>query len=297
MERIIRGGENISPSAVEAVLSKNVLLNPLQPQIVGAKDAIAGEVPVTVIKGASATPEIRDAVQAEVVTHMGALYVPEDVISTDDLGIDDYPRTVSGKIQKIKLTGLVNDYLSKLEQIGNNEGNETLDESRLTEKVKTIWAKAVGLDPSHIRLDAPVGEFADSITVMRVREKIKRQTGKALSLQDMLEADTIEKQIEIMKAMESPSEENKTVIRKTPTRKGPPGMEDMVHLAEDLDLLEPTKKLVTETVAEYGFHWEDVEDIIPAYDFNALMSQTRLNEDWTWFFAMQPVAQVGKAVS
>lgn len=277
-------------------MSKNALLNPLLPQIVGVKDAIAGEVPLAVIRGSHATPEVRDAVQVEIVAHMGALYVPEDVISTEDLGIDDYPRTVSGKIQKVKLTALVNDYLSKMSQNGNGQSNGTLDEGRLTEEVKTIWARAVGLDPSHIRIDVPVGEFADSITVMRVREKIKRQTGKTLALQDMLEADTIEKQIDLMRAMETSSSETKTTVRKRPLRQGPLGVEDMAHLAEDPGLLEPTKKLVTGTIAKHGFDWEDVEDVIPAYDFNALMSQTRLNDDWTWFFAMQPAAKVSKQV-
>lgn len=260
------------------------------------KDVIAGEVPVAVIKG-KVTPEIRDAVQSEVVAHMGALYVPEDVISTEDLGLADYPRTTSGKIQKPKLMALVSRHISRSENGGASGEQETRNEDQLTDTVRKIWAKAVGLDPSRILLDASMSEFADSITIMRVREGIKRQTGRTLSLQDMLTAGTIQKQIEILLAMETPAVESKVAAAKRPIRRGPPELDDMVHLAEDPELLEPTKKLVTETIAKYGFSWDDVEDILPAYDFNAIMSQNKLNEDWTWHFAMQAVAKVDRAVS
>lgn len=257
---------------------------------------IAGEVPVAVIKG-KVTPEIRDAIQSEVVAHMGALYVPEDVISTEDLGLDDYPRTTSGKIQKTKLTALVNQHLSPSGSGGSDGGQKTLGDGQLTDTVTKIWAKAVGLDASRIQLDAPTSEFADSITIMRVREGIKRQTGRALSLQDMLTAGTIRRQIEILLAMEAPVAESKTARAQRPGRRGPPELDDMVHLVEAPELLEPTKKLVSETIAKYGLGWDDVEDVIPAYDFNAIMSQTKLNEDWAWHFSMQAVAKVDRAVS
>lgn len=256
---------------------------------------IAGEVPVAVIKG-KVTPKIRDAIRSEVVAHMGALHVPEDVISTEDLGLSDYPRTTSGKIQKTKLTALVNQHLSRSEDGGANGGHDTLGECQLTDTVRGIWAKAVGLDPSHLQLDAPMSEFSDSITIMRVREGIKRQTGRALSLQDMLAAGTIQKQIAILLAMKGPAAESKAVAKR-PSRHGPPELGDMIHLAEDPELLEPTKRLVTDTIAKYGLGWDAVEDVFPAYDFNAIMSQTKLNEDWTWHFAMQAVAKVDRAVS
>lgn len=241
---------------------------------------------------------MKSVVQAEVVAHMGALYVPEDVISTEDLGLTDYPRTTSGKIQKTKLTALVNEYLAHLEQGSVNAGHTRSDEPQLADVVTKIWSRAVGLDPSRVELDAPMSEFADSITIMRVREGIKRQTGKTLSLQDMLAAKTIRRQIEMLLEAERPAEEcNNTAAKRPRRRQGPPELEDMVHLAEKPELLHPTKKLVTETIAEYGLVWEDVEDVIPAYDFNTIMSQTKLNEDWTWHFAVQTMAKVNKAAS
>lgn len=285
--RIIRGGENISPGAIEAILSKHPLLSPLLPQIVGAKDSIAGEVPVAVIKG-NVTAEIRDLIQTEVVQHMGALYVPEDVISIEDLGLQDFPRTTSGKVQKTKIKSLLDEYMSK------PAATSDID---TTEQIRTIWAKAVGLDPSHLRLDAPIAGFADSITIMRVREKIRKQTGKALSLTAMAQAETIEKQIQLLQSMEAPSKETQKTRVDRPRRQGGPEVDDIAHLTENPDLFVPTKELVVKTISKYGFGWEDVEDIMPAYDFVAIMSKTRLFESWIWDFAMRPTAQLDKTVS
>lgn len=286
MPRIIRGGENISPGAIEAILSRHPRLSPLVPQIVGAKDAIAGEVPVAVVNG-KVTAEIRDLIQSEIVQHMGALYVPEDVISITDLGMEDYPRTTSGKVQKTKIRSRVNEYLSK-------PATKDID---TTQEIKTIWAKAVGLDPSHLRLDAPIGEFADSITIMRVREKIRRQTGKALSLAAMAEAGTIEKQIQLLQSLETPSKQADKKRIDRPKRQGGPEIEDMVHLLEEPEMFESTKELVVKAISQYGFGWEDVEDIMPAYDFVEIMTKTQLLDSWTWAFAIQPAVQLDKTVS
>lgn len=292
-DRIIRGGENISPVAVEAVLSKNPLINPLAPQIVGKSDEIAGEVPVAVIKG-KATPSIRSAIQSEIVKHMGALYVPQDVISIEDLGLADYPRTVSNKVQKVKLAALVNKYLSEEDSI-NVHGAK--DEQQLAEEIRTIWARAVGLDPSQIRLDASFSEFADSITMMRVRDRIQRQTGKALSLAAMTAAGTIANQVKILQAMEPPEIKNQESRARRRGRLGPPEVDDMVHLTEDPDLFPPTQDVVSKMLAEHGLTWHQVDDIIPAYDLNCLLLRTGIYTSWSWDISLQPAVKVNKMVS
>lgn len=285
---IIRGGENISPGAIEAVLAKHPLLSPLLPQIVGTKDSIAGEVPVAVILG-KATAEIRERIQRVIVQHLGAICVPEEVISISDLGLDDYPRTMSGKIQKTKIRSLVDEHLSK---------SVVTEDVGLPQEIKSIWASAVGLKPSQLRLDAPVAEFADSITVMRVRQKIIKQTGITVSLAAMAEAGTVEKQIKLLQSMEAPSKKDtqKTRVERI-KRPGPPGVDDMAHLGEDPVLFKPTKELVVKTISEHGLGWNDVEDIMPVYDFNAVMTQSRMFESWTWEFALAPTTRLDKTVS
>lgn len=252
----------------------------------GAKDSIAGEVPVAVVKG-HVTAEIRDLIQSDIVQHMGDIYVPENVISIKDLGLDDFPRTTSGKVQKTKIRSLVDKHMSRPLTPGVD----------LTQEIRTIWANAVGLEPSHIRLDAPLREFADSITVLRGREKIRRQTGKALSLATMAEAETIGKQIELLQSTEVPSKKIEKPRVDRSKRQGGPAVDDMAHLAENPYLFEPTKELVVRAISQYGFCWDDVEDIMPAYDFLATMSQRRLLESWTWQLAMRPTVTLDKAVS
>lgn len=290
--RIIRGGENISPTAIEGVLVKHPLLSPLIPQVVGAKDPIAGEVPVAIIRG-QVTPEIRDAIQNEIIQHMGTLYVPEDVLSLKDLGLTEYPRTTSGKVQKTKLAVMANEYLSK----AGEGGADVLSSEDLAGEVRAIWAKAVGLEPSHMRLDAPIVEFADSITIMRVRDKIKRKTGKVLPLEQMKATGTIQKQIEALRAMTSGPAEVQGPHVRLPDRRDPLTAEDMAHLAEDPILFEPTKKAILEAISKFGLGWTDVEDVMPMYDFNALMTRTRLYNSWRLNFAVQPNSRVNKAVS
>lgn len=233
------------------------------------------------------TAEIKDAIQREIIDHMGALYIPDDVVSVKDLGLIDLPRTSSGKIQKAKIRHLVDKHRSQ----------PATSDVDMVQELKTIWAKAVGLDQSHIRLDAPIGEFADSITILRVREKIKKQLGKVLSLAAMAEADTIEKQIKLLQSMGSPAKTTPTARVEVPKREGPPGVEDMAHLLEDPDLLGPTKDLVVGRISKHGLGWEDVEDIMPAYDFVAIMSRTGVMESWTWQFALQPTVNLDKTVS
>lgn len=79
-DMIVRGGENISPAAVEAAIGIMPQMKGVLVQVVAAPDDIAGEVPVAVIQG-EVTPELTQAVQDAVIKAMGTIYVPDEVIS------------------------------------------------------------------------------------------------------------------------------------------------------------------------------------------------------------------------
>lgn len=79
-DMIIRGGENISPTAVESAISLMPQLKGVLVQVIAAPDDIAGEVPVAVIEG-DVTPELAQKVQDAVVKAMGTIYVPDEVMS------------------------------------------------------------------------------------------------------------------------------------------------------------------------------------------------------------------------
>ncbi|KAG8158112.1 hypothetical protein KVR01_011873 [Diaporthe batatas] len=57
--------------------------------------------------------------------------------------------------------------------------------------VRGVWAKAVGIDESELPEDTPIGNFTDSITLMRVRADIKRAVGVAPSMVEILGAQNI----------------------------------------------------------------------------------------------------------
>lgn len=266
----------MSPTAIETAISKDPKLAALNPQVVPSPDWIAGEVPIAVMLGV-VDADIRQAVQTTVLKHMGNIYVPEDVISLTDLDLKDFPRTMAGKIQKVKLAALVRKYRE-----GQEARPPTIDTSELAAEVREIWAKAVGLDPSRLSLDAQIGEFADSITVMRVRDTVRKKTGRTLSLADMASAGTVSGHIELLKRASNTVEtrENTRIIRN-----GPPSIDDMPHLEGDADSLKLTKKAVLDKISPYGLEWDDVEDIIPVYDFANIMVESRLFDSWGFQFA------------
>lgn len=249
-------------------------------QVVGAPDEIAGEVPVAIAHG-KFTVEIAHEIQATILKSMGPIYVPDEVIQLAALGIDEYPRTMAGKIKKTELAELVRKYRSDREQSQKN-GTKSLLETEVIE----IWARAVGRDPKQIALDALISDFADSITVMRVRDKIKRQTGKSLSLAEMAQAGTLAAQIQLL---EQKSVSQRITSRKLrPQRNGPPGIGDMVHLVEDPDLIDATKELVLNAIGPYGFEWDEVADVLPAYDFASVLAETGIFNSWNFKMAVLP---------
>lgn len=160
---------------------------------------------------------------------------------------------MAGKIQKTKLAALVRKYRSEQDAVMTNG-----TDSQLEREVKSIWAKAVGIPLANLRIDDPLSEIADSITVMRVRDKIKRQTGKTLSLTEMAESGTIAGQIKLLKSQ--PVADTKETTHHRVVRQGPPGVEDMAHLTEDPELFEPTKEVISKALAAHGLEWDDVED-------------------------------------
>lgn len=279
-DMIIRGGENIAPAAIETVLSKVPRLGELQIQTVGAPDSIAGEVPVAVVNG-SLDSDLAQEIQDTIIKQMGTGYTPDEVISLQQLGLEDYPKTMAGKIQKTKLAELVRKYRSDRDKATANGFDQDLEDL-----VRGIWARAIGREPHQLPLDAQISEFGDSIVVMRVRDKIKRATGKSISLAEMAEASTLAAQIKLLRAQ--PSEAKAPEPPKRLESQGPPGVEDMAHLIEDPELFDVTKEVIGKAIAPYGLEWNDVVHVTPAYDYGNFMSRTGLFNSWNFQVALVP---------
>lgn len=210
--------------------------------------------------------DTRELIRATVTNDMGTMYVPAEVLSLSQLGATDYPRTMSGKIQKVKLAGLVRKHLEDLE-VAETHSKTNDDDAALAAAVKEIWARATGQDVSRIPLDAPISTFADSILIIRVRGKIRTKTGRILSMAEMNSASTIAEQIELLKTKQCVNAISPVAIAgKKRKRAEPPKMEDMVHVAKDRGLFTATKELVSNTLAPHGLDWDDVEAVFPCHD-------------------------------
>lgn len=242
-DMIIRGGENIAPAAIESSLAENPNLAHLSIQIVGAPDAIAGEVPVAVV--ATSAEELTRRVAGEihhtVVEKMGPMCVPSHIIPLEALGVTDWPRTMTGKIRKVEVSELVKKFLQEGGEYhsGDEGGARPGKRDQLAREVLSIWARSIGLEETSLSVHQPVTEFADSLTIARVIRKIKRSipgTG-SLSAQEMTRADTIEAQIDLVARIASvhasPHDDEKGrggphAVASPVGRSGPPSVEEMV---------------------------------------------------------------------
>lgn len=95
-EMIIRGGYNIYPQEIEAVLTKHPDI--MVASIVGIPDEVLGEVACAFIQLKKGTEMKEEDLKEYVKSQLANYKVPEKV-----LFIDDFPMTASGKIQKSRL--------------------------------------------------------------------------------------------------------------------------------------------------------------------------------------------------
>ncbi|WP_080666407.1 class I adenylate-forming enzyme family protein [Heyndrickxia coagulans] len=95
-EMIIRGGFNIYPQEIEAILSKHPYI--LESAVIGFPDEVLGEVVCAVIR----LKEGADCTEEDILAYLKeriAIYkVPQRILFTQD-----FPTTASGKIQKVRL--------------------------------------------------------------------------------------------------------------------------------------------------------------------------------------------------
>lgn len=188
-DMIIRGGENIAPAAIEAVLNQ---FTGVEAQVVAAKDNIAGEVPVAIVRRLPICDDPAGMLSTSVRASMGMLHVPDEILTLEALGLDDFPRTMSGKVQKATLRNLVAAFRK-------HRSTDTAPPEQKTksieETVLQVWWRATGISPTTLDKEAPTANFADSITLMRVRDMYRKELGVTLSAHEMIHHPNLKSQI------------------------------------------------------------------------------------------------------
>lgn len=181
-----------------------------------------------------------------------------------------------GKIQKGKLTEIVRKFLNDRNAPKVNQFQ--VDE--LMDKVQKVWVRTIG---HGVKTDTEISSFADSITIMRVRDRFKKDLGADISLAEMLGLNTVGDQV---KAIREQSEQK--VEKRAPVKINTEGptINDMVHLALAPQWFTSTQTWISDKISKYGLEWSDIQEITPASDFTSGTVQANVqNTGWSWKFA------------
>lgn len=261
-DMIIRAGMNISPPIIEKVLDQ---IDDLTSQVVGIPDEIAGELPMAVVKMGNRCNASKTLLQERVISNLGATFALERVIDLRDLGIDDFPRTATGKVRKVDIRRLVQELLGR----ESNKSTEfTIPES--TEAALTlIWARLLGMPGDRILPTMSLEGIVDSVTVMRFRHQVRKELGKVISLAELNENANIKAQAQLL---DSRKERLQTGVSFGTSRQSAPGVSDVVHACGDSVEFTHIREAVERKLDGLGLSWDrDVQDILPVWDFGQLM--------------------------
>lgn len=115
-DMIIRGGENIYPREIEELLMCHEAI--LDVNVVGISDERMGEeVAACVIlkNGFTASDDLKESIKCFCKEKIAHYKIPRYV-----LFVQDYPRTVTLKVQKNKLRSLAESMVNTVQEVNNN---------------------------------------------------------------------------------------------------------------------------------------------------------------------------------
>ncbi|KAL1846298.1 NRPS protein [Paecilomyces lecythidis] len=270
---IIRGGENISPLKIEQCLCGQPGVKTAA--VVGAPDDIAGEVPVAVIETRDNTSkEFFNELQSAVVRALGRSFAPKLILHLQrDLGREKYPTTTSGKIKKNIIKEWVAAHIGKdgtqkpSSQAPSTLAASDLPTANITSRIDTTagvdigeeltacWSAISGVEPEQIKPDMPIQTFTDSTMHIQFLN-IAKKKGWKLTLKDLLAADTVQKQAQLL------------------VKKGTP------YLSVPISPQSSTSAIVVDikkevVASQLGADAEDIDELVPMTDILGLMAVNR----------------------
>jgi acyl-CoA synthetase (AMP-forming)/AMP-acid ligase II/aryl carrier-like protein len=285
-DMIIRGGENISPSAIESLLlSKFDLLA----EIVALPDEIAGEIPIAIVKKKEGQQVDPFKVRELLVKELGAAWVPEEIIDVESLGVDDYPRTTSGKVQKNKLREIL---------MKQREGRSTIAVGEnMLDMLLRLWTKLLGLRPNTLTAESSVHDWADSLILARFSAVLHREAGHQITLSELMEHGTLAAQAKLLSGRGSSAAR---ISDLKPKRDGPPTVGDMAHARGDPARAKRTEELANKTLSPLGLSWKDVEDVIPMNSIQEMFMEYKRpqtsNHRHAWACPGSTMSELKKAI-
>ncbi|KAL8798047.1 MAG: hypothetical protein Q9182_007000 [Xanthomendoza sp. 2 TL-2023] len=250
---IIRGGENISPVTIEVCLNSQANV-----KVVGIADPVMGEAPVAVVKTPLAQdliPDLKSALRELVLLKLGTSFALVGVYTLAELGMDEFPLTASRKVSKRDLRSKVIEHISRLnlERSQENRGYPMLSQ------VRDIWAQLLGRLPENVGSSMRATEVADSLTIMRFCHDIEKQTGHRLTIADIRENPTVDRQARLLERKDRGRSFND--FPKTRQSSDPPSAKDMIFVDGDEVRAAQTARCAQPALEALHLTWkEDVED-------------------------------------
>ncbi|KAE9367431.1 acetyl-CoA synthetase-like protein [Stipitochalara longipes BDJ] len=285
-DMIIRGGENISPSAIESILLSRF---DLIAELVALPDEIAGEIPIAIVKKKEGQEVDAFKLRELLVKELGAAWVPEEIIDVESLGIEDYPRTTTGKVQKNKLREIL--IKQRQGQTKVAAGENMLD------MLLRLWTTILGLAPDTLTAESSVHDWADSLILARFSAILHREAGHQISLQELMEHGTLAAQAKLLSSRGSAGQ---SISDLNPKREGPPTVDDMAHARGDPARAKRTEELANKTLSPLGLSWQDVEDVIPMNSMQEMFMKYRRpqtsNHRHAWACPGSTMSELKKAI-
>jgi len=261
-DMIIRGGVNISPAAIESMLSSRFGITA---EVIGIPDEIAGEVPIAIFKKGLEEFDLLE-IRKTLILELGKGSAVEEIIYLESLGLEDFPRTPSGKVQKFKLREIVRNspYIHK----------QVMPGAEVTEILLHVWSKVLGLSPGDLTPRTSVLDWADSLILARFIAALRKESGLAITMKELLENSTVQGQAKLLNSRR-PLLPSSTNTQALPERHDPPRIEDIIVAHGEQERFQNIKSKCIETIVSLGLGWNDVEDIIPAVGIQDLHLKKR----------------------
>ena len=213
--------------------------------------------PIAVVRGQGLSQDDLNNLRRTTIEKLGSAYAPEMILTLNDLDLDDFPKTTSGKLRKQTLQPLVQKYVD-----AQRKGDSDTD-GNLMEKLCSLWSRA--LNHKSIKTQDIITDMADSLVLSRGRTFLRRDLGINITGEEILEHNTVAKQARLL-ASRTGTNGGQDYKDLQTTREGPPQLNDMIHTFGSEKRATMTREHCEPLLQPLGLSWADVEDVYPMPD-------------------------------
>lgn len=243
--------------------------------MVGVPDEISGEVPLAVIQQLRPGPLPIDNMQRLVELELGQTKMPTAFLTLEELGIQAFPSTTSGKIRKQELRQMVLAHLNIQHQqqkveIPQNLMVATPNTRDIESALLQILSTLIGQREQSIPRDKSIQNLTDSINILRFQAAIRQRLNKNVTTSDILHAGNIQDLAELITSRLG----SRHTIDYAPRREGPPQTKNMVHAQGEGYLSWRTRRCIEPILSKLNLAWSEVEDIFPIPDLSSRSFET-----------------------